>query len=263
MRRWFAILILFSTVALADRIDVLPLKHKLAEELAPALQQAFPEAVIQAFKGQMIVRAPDDATFKRIVALAAQLDTRTQSLIVTVEQREAATSSSSDIDANGRAVISNRGVDGELAISADARESQRSSNASQQVTTIDGGRAMISLGQSRFYPTLSVAFRPGYAIVTRGGVWQSAETGFWVEPQLLGDLVRLRLYPRSSSFNRNGSINERSVYSEVSGRVGEWLPVGQSNQSASTSSDGTLSSSRSNGSQSYTVWVKVDPQPGQ
>ncbi|WP_432719330.1 hypothetical protein R0381_000530 [Jeongeupia wiesaeckerbachi] len=253
MRALALLLVALAGPALADVVDTLPLRHKPAAEIVPALQQAFPDAGISGFYDQLIVRAPDAETLARIAALLERLDTKTQRLTVTVEQRESGAQSS--VDADAAVTLSNRGSAAAVRLGATQASGTRS--ALQQVATMDGGRAMISLGESRFVPTLSFAFRPGYRIATYGGAWQSAGTGFWVAPQMLGSQVRLRLYPQSSRFNADGSIASREIYSEVAGALGEWLPVGESTQQASGAGLGASAQSTSR----YTVWVRVEVAP--
>lgn len=221
---------------LADRTDVVPLRHKIAEELLPSLRQTFPEAGIQSFNGQLIVRAPDEATFRRIVDLVRQLDTATHRLRITVEQR----------------------ADGEAVIAGDARQSRDTAVSRQTLSTLDGSSATILLGSQRFVPMLSFVHRPGYRIVTVGGAWQSAGTGFQIEPRLIGDQVQLRLSPQSSQFQRDGSVSVKGIYSEVQGRLGEWLPVGESSQETGAGQRGVFSYSESRELKRYTVWVRVE-----
>lgn len=244
--------------AVAERTDVVPLRHKIAEEIAPALRQTFPEASFQSFNGQLIVRAPDEVTFRRIVDLVARLDTRARTLRITVEQRESDSGSDSRVDAQGQVVISNRGSGGELTISGDSREYDRNVVSRQMVSTLDGSRAWIELGSQRFIPMISFVHRPGYRIVTHGGVWQSAGTGFQVEPHLLGEQVQLRLAPQTGRLLPQGAASVSSIYSEVQGRIGEWLPVGESTQEADRSGRGLFSRSGSQSVKRYTVWVRVD-----
>ncbi|MBM3116696.1 hypothetical protein [Jeongeupia naejangsanensis] len=245
--------VLVAGVAMADVVDTVPLRHKPAAEIVPALQQAFPDAGIQGFYDQLIVRAPDAATLAAITALVERLDTPTRRLTVTVEQRESGAEASVDTDA--AVVISNSGS--AAAVRLGATQSGGTRSAVQKVTTMDGGRAMISLGESRFVPVLSWSYRPGYRIATYGGQWQDAGSGFWVAPALQGGEVRLRLYPQSSRFNADGSIAYRGVYSEVAGALGEWLPVGETTRQASASGIGTSASATTR----YTVWVRVDATP--
>lgn len=251
---------LISNAVWADRTDVIPLRHKLPEDLVSPLRQTFPEAGIQTFNGQLIVRAPDDATFRRIVDLVNRLDTATRSLRITVEQREGSSTNSRRIDAQGQVIISNRGSGGQITINGDQRDSQRSSNASQSVRTMDGSPAFIQLGSQRFIPTLSFSYRPGYRIATVGGEWQSAGTGFYAEPRLIGDQVQLRLSPQSSHFTANGNVNVKSVYSEVQGQLGEWLPIGESVQQSAGEQSGSTSNGSMQGSKRYSVWARVDAE---
>lgn len=244
--------------AVAERTDVVPLRHKVAEEIVPALRQTFPEAGFQTFNGQLIVRAPDEATFRRIVDLVTRLDTRTRTLRITVEQRESDSGSDTRIDAQGQVVISNRGGGGELAIRGDNREQDRSVVSRQTVSTLDGSRAWIELGNQRFIPVISFIHRPGYQIVTHGGVWQSAGTGFGVEPRLFGEQVQLRLAPQTGRLLPYGAASVSRSYSEVQGRLGEWLPVGESTQEAGGSERGLFSRSGAQFLKRYTVWVRVE-----
>ena len=243
---------------LADRTDVVPLRHKIAEDLLPSLRQTFPEAGIQSFNGQLIVRAPDEATFRRIIDLVRQLDTATRRLRITVEQRESRDADNVRIDAQGRVVISEQGADGEAVIAGDARQSRDMAVSRQTLSTLDGSSAAILLGSQRFVPMLSFAHRPGYRIVTVGGAWQSAGTGFQIEPRLIGDQVQLRLSPQSSQFQRDGSVSVKGIYSEVQGRLGEWLPVGESSQETGAGQRGVFSYSESRELKRYTVWVRVE-----
>ena len=234
----------------ADRVDVLPLQHKLATEIVPVLQQSFPDASIQAFNGQLVVRAPDDATFDAITQLVAQLDTPNRQLAVTVEQRNGQ-ASHSPLHVGGHVVISSRhGVGGRIEIITEDNTLDDDTLSRQTVLTMDGGRAMISLGQARFYPQLDFIYRPGYSVITRGGTWRQDETGFWVEPHVRGDQVQLRLYPYSNRHRPDGSVQTSGVYSEVAGQLGEWLPVGASSQY--TQGSGVYRQGR------YTVWVRVE-----
>lgn len=244
--------------AWAERTDVVPLRHKVAEEIVPALRQTFPEAGFQSFNGQLIVRAPDEATFRRIVDLVTRLDTRARTLRITVEQRESDSGSDTRIDAQGQVVIANRGGGGELAIGGDSREASSHAVSRQTVSTLDGLRAWIELGSQRFVPVISFVHRPGYRIVTHGGVWQSAGTGFQVEPRLIGEQVQLRLAPQTGRLLPHGAVSVSRSYSEVLGRIGEWLPVGESTQEAGSDEHGLFSRSGAQALKRYTVWVRVD-----
>jgi hypothetical protein len=248
-----------SPLALADYVDSFAPRHQLATQLAPALQAAFPQASIKAFSGQIIVNAPDEASFRQIRALAEQLDTAQRSVTITVEQRAMQDSQQQAAGVNGGVVISNQGSSARLGIELSQQHSQAQASSRQSLRTLDGSNAMIMLEQQRFIPQLSFIYRPGYTIVQHGGTWQAAGTGFYVAPSLLGDgRVNLKLAPQSSSFNRDGSINAHQTYSEVEGRLGEWLPIGETRSEGSNDRRRLAGVDQQSNQARFTVWVKVE-----
>ncbi|GAA5786058.1 hypothetical protein GCM10007860_31320 [Chitiniphilus shinanonensis] len=246
---------LVAGFALAERLDVVPLQHRTAEDLAPVLRGAIPKASFQPMNNQLIVRSPDTATYQQVLDLLARIDQPARNLTVTVEQREGESRSGRTLALDGIG-ISNRGFG--IGIRLFGGGSRSDSVATQSVRVLDGQHAFVRLGSERFYPSIGFGYRPGYSIVLAGGTWVGAGTGFWAEPRVVGDnQVLLRLYPESSRFEPDGSISEHSVYGEVRGQLGEWLPVGQSTIARAGSNQGTSGTSSSG----YTVWVKVDPAP--
>ncbi|WP_148715998.1 hypothetical protein [Chitinolyticbacter meiyuanensis] len=250
----FLLTLLLSLPALADRVDVVELRHRSANEVAPVIRDSLPAVKIQAFNNQLIVNSPDNASYEQVLALVDQLDTAQRNLVVTVEQRQGQSRSGSALALDG-VVISNRGIGAGIRLFGGGSNS--SSGGTQSVRVLDGGQAFIRLGSSRFYPSIGFGYRDGYAIALSGGSWEETGTGFWAQPRLIGGDVVLTLYPETSRFERDGSIASNSVHSEVRGRLGEWLPVGNSSLSGQASSSGTVSGSTTRAS-SYTVWVKVD-----
>lgn len=248
--------------AQAEVVDSFAPRHKLASQLAPALQAAFPTASIKAFSGQIIVNAPDEASFRQIRALAEQLDTVQRSVTITVEQRAMQQSQQQAVDVNGGVVISNQGSAAHLGLELSQQQKQSEVSSRQSLRTLDGSNAMIMLGQQRFIPQLSFIYRPGYTIVQHGGAWQAAGTGFYVAPALLGDgRVSLKLAPQSSSFNRDGSVNAHETYSELEGRLGEWLPIGETRSEGSNDRRRIAGVDQQSNQSRFTVWVKVDLAP--
>ncbi|QLG86956.1 hypothetical protein HQ393_01140 [Chitinibacter bivalviorum] len=249
---------MFSS-AFADVVDSFAPKHKLATQLALVLQEAFPKASIRAFSGQLVVSAPDQAVFAQIRAMADQLDTPTRSLRISVEQRDSSQRNAQSLDANGAVIVSNQGSRAAISVTAGEGQSQRTQTQQQMLTVLDGAQAMIMLGQQRFIPMIGFRYRPGYTIVQHGGAWQSAGSGFYVAPALLGDgRVSLKIAPQSSSFNRDGSLDLHATYSEVEGRLGEWLPIGQTKMEGSNDRRRIYEVDEQQVQTSYTVWVKVE-----
>ncbi|AZN37621.1 hypothetical protein [Iodobacter ciconiae] len=226
---------LLSSLAFADQLDTLALQHKVPDELVPALRAAFPEASIQGIQGQLLIRAADQASFDRIAAMARKLDQPSRRLQISVQQRDSASSAQLALD--GRVVVSGQGIKGGVHVSAyDQASSQQ---LLQTLRVMDGGRAMIELGSGRFVPVWHSGFT---------GEWQTAASGFWAEPRLVGDTIHIRIYPKSSRFERDGSVVMHQMGSDVSARLGEWVLAGEIATTVSLSK----------GQRQYQVWLKVD-----
>ncbi|WP_157669709.1 hypothetical protein [Chitinibacter sp. GC72] len=255
-----AILMLGMSMTLrAEYVETFTPRHQLATQLAAALQDAFPAAAVRSFSGQIIVTAPDEASYRKIRALAAQLDQPVRSLTITVEQRSLAERQVQALDAQGRVVIGAQGSEARLDLGLEQQQGRSTAVSQQTLRTLDGGTAMIMLGQQRFVPQLSFIHRPAYQIRQYGGVWQVAGSGYYVAPALLGDQrISLKIAPQASSLQRDGRVNVHEVYSEVEGRLGEWLPIGET-QAESSSDRRRLAGVDQRASLTrYSVWVKVE-----
>ncbi|WP_027470005.1 hypothetical protein [Deefgea rivuli] len=243
----------------AEIVETVTLRHQLADQVVPVLQGAFPQARIQAFHGTLIIAAPDEASYAQILALLQRLDTPMQNLVVTVEQRSLQKGSNVGVSTQGGIAVSNRGVGFGITLRGQDRQSQSTGLSRQTLRILEGAEGRIHLGQQRFVPQISFWFRPGFTITHVGGQWQSAGTGFYVAPRRIGENdIALRLLPSQREFTRGGGTQGHEIYSEVQGRIGEWLPVGETQQMQSSQERGLLSGLNGNQTQSFSVWVKVD-----
>ncbi|MBM5571969.1 MULTISPECIES: hypothetical protein [Deefgea] len=255
-----AILMLFIAGLLrAEVLETIALRHRLADQVLPVLQATFPQARIQAFYGTLIVAAPDAQSMTNIRQLLQQLDMPLQNLIVTVEQRSSNRDAQSGIEAQGRVILRNGDVDASGRITLQDQQSQVQRSSVQTLRLLDGAEGFIQLGQQRFIPQLSFIYRPDYSISHFGGVWQSAGTGFYVAPRRIGETgVTLQLMPQQRRFVGARGTEGQSVFSEVQGQLGEWLPIGETRQQQASNDSGLLSRSSGRLEQTYSVWVKVE-----
>jgi len=104
---------------------------------------------------------------------------------------------------------------------------------------------------------------PGYH-VRQSTEFVDASTGFYATARVIGDRVTLEISPRQQRVRntRYGpTVDTAGVVSTVSGRLGEWLPLGAVSESGGSSTTGLLVwGNRSTASQ-YSAWVKVEETP--
>jgi hypothetical protein len=248
------LLLLAAAAVAADYpLTIIDLKHRLPDELIPALAPlAGADGVVTGANASLLIRAAPSRVAD-IRAALERLDRPARNLLV--EVRRAASSQRAragvgvsvdePIGSGGRVRIGpGRGT----GIRAGAAQERQSQSLLQQVRVLDGGQAFISIGSEQ-----PVGFRDVYVDrygrqVRRGVDYVSAETGFYVRPRVSGDRVTVALSSRSAQLGNAGRIDTDALDTEVSGRLGEWIPLGAADLDTSARGGTLLSSGRGSAS---------------
>ncbi len=236
MRLKFALpLLLLALPALAqDAVEVIPLRHRTAEQVIPILRPLLePGGALTGQYNQLIVRT-SPANLAQLRAVIERIDQPARRLQVSVRFDNA--SVRSDAGVQGEARISNRGSSAEIRI-RDASSSQ-DERVDQRMQVIEGGQAYISTGEARIYG--------------------QAGTGFAVVPRIAGGNVQLDILTQQEAFVRGGAIQGARAATTVSGPLGEWIELGGVDTSSERSDSGLLSSRERAESAGRRVWVKVE-----
>jgi hypothetical protein len=99
-----------------------------------------------------------------------------------------------------------------------------------------------------------------YSSYNNGTEYKDVTTGFYVLPRIRGNGVMLKVRPfkNSQSNTGAGSIETQSANTTISGRLGEWLPLGGVTEQFKHSQSGIGSSSSAEGSNKYSIWIRAD-----
>lgn len=242
---------------LADSIAILPLHHRLPEQVLPTLQPLVESGgSITGAGNQLFVRtSPENlAELKQVLAT---LDQPLQRLLISVRQSGQQTHQQQQAGIND-VIITDRGVslDGQL------QDNQRngSSQITQQVQTLDGSAALIRIGND--VPVVQrqiIQGRHGNRIIESTG-YQSLNTGFSVLPRVVGEQVTLEIHPQQETL-QDGTVTRSGIDTTVTGRVGEWMSIGGVSQQRNQQDNALGSASRQQHQGEQTFWLKVDRLP--
>ena len=242
---------------LADSIAILPLHHRLPEQVLPTLQPLVESGgSITGAGNQLFVRtSPENlAELKQVLAT---LDQPLQRLLISVRQSGQQTHQQQQAGIND-VIITDRGVslDGQL------QDNQRngSSQITQQVQTLDGSAALIRIGND--VPVVQrqiIQGRHGNRIIESTG-YQSLNTGFSVLPRVVGEQVTLEIHPQQETL-QDGTVTRSGIDTTVTGRVGEWMSIGGVSQQRNQQDNALGSASRLQHQGEQTFWLKVDRLP--
>ena len=237
MRRFLLLLWFVLPAALAQgTLEVISLRHRTAEQVIPVLRPLLePGGVLSGQSNQLIVRT-SPANLAQIRAVLDSIDQPARRLTISVR-----------FDASGEVRFQ------------DSRSSLEE-RVDQRIQVLEGGRALISSGESRPIRQRQVIQTPSGPMVQETTLIQGAATGFEVVPRVSGNTVYLEIAPQREQFapGRSGAIQSERVSSTVSGLLGEWIDLGGASSVSSRSDGGILSSRERNTSGNRSIWVKVE-----
>ncbi|MGH8177133.1 MAG: hypothetical protein ACREV5_12810 [Steroidobacter sp.] len=251
----------------AQSLHVIDLKHRTAQEVIPILQPLLePGGALSGQDYKLFVRA-SNANLAQLRAALAQIDRQPQQLLVSVRQ-----SSRQDIERERAAASGTiRNDDGAVSVNEQSRErsgvtvratdnASRTSGASiSSVQVLEGGSAFIATGSSVPIVTTIAAGGGRRPWAVNSTSYRDLSSGFTVTPRVNGEAVILDIAQQNEGVSR-GQIETQRLTTQISARLGEWVPLGGVSESSTSRSSGVLNRSHATRSDERSIWVKVEAQ---
>ena len=133
-----------------------------------------------------------------------------------------------------RPLIDNNANDDILQAYTRQRNTTFDDNISQQVRTISGRPAYITIGQSRPIPQQQTTIRGNQTIQTQNTYYQDSNTGFYVTPRVHGAQVTLQIGTQRQQPD-GFRVESSQISTSVQGKLGEWIALGGSDESSKQS----------------------------
>jgi len=263
------------------KLEVIPLQHRNSDDLIPIIRPLIVEGgSVTGMNDQLIVKTTPD-NLAEIKQILESIDKAARRLMITVKQDVDGDSRSNEHAlsgrySNGNINIGNRDPDRRrdglnVSIKDDEGNRIRYRNLSTQsaiddkntftVQTVEGKSAFVQTGQSVPIPNQNAYVTAGGNVIVQDNIeYRDVTSGFYVLPRLAGNRVTLFVAPQLSSLqaNQGGTINIQNAETTASGQLGEWIEIGGIDQSFNDSSKGNLHSTRQQGQESRSVFVKVE-----
>ena len=238
-------------------IEVVSVHNRPAEDLVAPLEALLgADATVTAYQGRLIVRAAR-SRFPAIRQLVQQLDIRPRSLWITVSQGKDLETSSRSAEATIAAGPGGVAAGGSLTAGRSAEQNRDV----HRLRALEGTPAFIFLGQSVPVDSTIVASVPDGVTIIPGTSYQQGDRGFWVVARLAGTGVTLEIETALDEAHPGGVIERQGVSTTLSGRLGEWLSLGEIGRESEASGSGILSASQASRSELRTVRVMVEEIP--
>jgi type II secretory pathway component GspD/PulD (secretin) len=286
VRQTIALCVLACSLVVGDAahseeltLEIIALRHSLARDIKPLIQPFLAEHGTMTGIGDQLVIKTSPANLVEIKQVLAAFDRPPTTLRITVKQDVAGHSTIQEDALSGRlrsgdvrARVGTPGLQRGAQINiGDGRGNgisyrsinTRSSNDNYNthfVSALEGRPALIQTGQSFPIPFASATYNRLGTTRQEGVEYIDVSSGFYVTATTSGQRVTLEIAPqleRADPQNR-GAIDVRYSSSSVSGELGEWIPLGGSNDDSSDEQRHTLARTRQHGASTYGVWVKVE-----
>jgi hypothetical protein len=263
-----------------QELEIISLRHRPMDQVLPALQPLLEAGGTLSGMGDQLFLRASRANREQIRQALAAIDTPARRLLIRVSQNRQVVSREQGAGLSGQAVLGRHGRvvqpaassggdatrieirRGDSVIVGEAGDwrGSGSSGSTQTVQVIDGGRALIHVGQSLPVPMRQLVVGPHGAVLSETVVYRDLGQGFYARPWLVGDRVTLEISPQADLPARRGygSSDTQRLTTTVSGRLGEWIELGGSSQQADFARQGTLHGAVGQASERGSVWLQVE-----
>ncbi len=266
------LMLMLSQLAWAE-MEVITLQHRNVDEVLPTIRPMLdPDGAASGMNNQLILRT-SPRNLAEIKKILESIDSAPRRLKITVLQNvDRATisqltevSGSVGLGRDARVTAPSRaggsGLSVEAAQDGDhlrahirSKRSLEDDRKTQQLQVLEGNRAFIQTGQSVPVPQRQIVQSPYGTRVIDSTEYLDMASGFYVLPRINGDRVTLEISTQNDSLqtdDHNPAQRIQRVATTLSGKLGEWLVVGdigqqKENRNASISSRSTSSISERN-----------------
>lgn len=259
-----AIVLTLLSTERAAALEVLVLKAADAAEIIAIIEPLLTEEENVSGAGDKLIL---DATPERVTELRRivdRFDRVPQLLRITVRQGAGDLRTLSGTRTTGRVTVDDGKVSSRTRLQVYSTRQANDRRSEQFIWTVEGEPATISVGTE-----YAIVFRqlfPSFGGVqaVEGLDYRYAGSGFDVVPRVSGGLVTLEISPHLDDPPARGAgpVRRRGLATTVSGRLGEWIPLGGSLDEAERDDARIIARTRKLSDSDYRVFVKVDSDPG-
>lgn len=249
-----------------QRMEVLELQHRSAEEVIPLLEPLLaPGAALTGEQHTLFVRT-DPANLRELRRVLAAIDRAPRQLQVSVRQstradmeRAGLVGSGTISTGDGSVVVNEPPRRGSgVSVRAAASSDRQRSEGVATLRVLEGHAAYIARGTS--VPVVTAFAADGVHRPRVAGVVEYRElaSGWQVTPRIAGERVTLEIEQQSEHRGQGSDIQTQQLVTRVSGPLGEWLELGGVQEAAGVRQGGIAARTYRTRSDELALWVKVE-----
>lgn len=260
--------LLLAPLADAASLTTIELRNRPAEEIIPVVKPMLAPGDVITGQGYRIFLRAAPATVEEVRQIVDVLDVAAKMLQISVFQgsrrklEEMSVSGSLRIDGDNASIgvgsaagsaDDNAGSIGYNSGGLSASGSASSTQSSQQRNPVH--RLRVAEGREALIQT---GGEVPYTGSDGSTVFKQVTSGFYVLPRVNGERVTLDVRPFRNEPGSGGVIETQSADTVVSGRLGEWMKIGDVTEYGSQTQSSGASYSSSSSKRSDRIWIRAD-----
>lgn len=236
------------------------MRHALPEQVLPVLTaQISDESTITPYQQQLILNVTP-AEYKRLLELLGQFDVAPRSLLISVRnQRE-------DNSEDSRYGIDGRVGTGSVQVQTGARNTRRG-DATVEINQSSRAETSAGTQQVRALENVPALIGAGNVYPVRTDRYGSRElvpvtSGFYATVRIVGEEVIVDVDQHANRMqgraNETQRVQTQGIQTQVRGRLGSWIPLGNLQESSQDSGRGIAAYGSGNTSSATDLAIKVE-----
>ena len=276
------LLISLPAAAIELKLEVITLHYRSADEIIPVIKPfVSADGTVTGMNNQLIIKSTA-ANIADIKQLLLNIDRKPRRLMITVSHDISETAKGGEQSLAGRYSSGNSAIsaglhqdhgsgsgislhdqDVGIRLRLDSEHSAQTANSNYRVQTLEGQPAFIETG-SRVPLAGRTAYKTQNGVIVQDNIeYYDATSGFYVEPNINGDIVTLSISPfmTMKSPEHRGEFKMQNIETTVQGHLGEWIEIGGIDQESRHENSGLLYQQRQQRKQAYKTYLKVEEIP--
>ncbi|WP_090940601.1 secretin N-terminal domain-containing protein [Azotobacter beijerinckii] len=265
IRPLLVVLLTLATARVLAATEIIQLNYRMADELLPIAQSILGgDGRVNAYGDRLIANAPA-AKIQELRGLLEQLDSPPRRLLISVDNSEAKTGErhgyamDGSVDAGNVEIQAGRGqIHDENRVRILNRGTASRNGVLQQIQATEGYPAQIKTGQS--VPLRSTHIGPHGRQVYRETDYLDITRSLYVIARISGDNVHITLGSNNDRLDtsRPRVIDIQSLDTQVSGRLGEWIELGNASESRQSDHQGLLRQHSASSQEELSMRLKAE-----
>ena len=262
------LLLSLSGLSLAQRVEIISVQHRSAEDIAAQIKTLYPEQNVHiAGSHQQITVRADDTIINEVKQLVQTFDVPLRQFKISVsnDQNKSHKNQGSSASIHSSGSMNNKSTSNTVKVTTSKKTYSTRGTGNQSITVLEGHSANLNAGQKK--PVTTRQFINGQW--TNTVEYIDMTSGVYVTPRLMGDnRVEVKILSQkneannTNNYRRNTSTIDTSTVDTIRVvQLGEWVNIGGTSHNESSNNNGTSYSTKQSNIDQQSIMIKVELMP--